>query len=338
MRKIVYMFPQNQAPLWFRAAMPADYPYAFWEADAEYSPDTVFYYDMYGPLHELIPEQLKRGHKVIFDAKNEHYVHTNMQWVLDEFKAYSGQGCFVISGDSPQTIPGVTIVATQYWYWVTDQNNLRFFKLDQYQPRPTRTRKFFMTIGQWRPDRDYLYNSLGDLLKDSIHSYRHRGINLPNDWTESMGGPWQRYIDTNWMDDTAFTLVAETFICDNSTSGYSLTNDNFFLTEKSYKPLACKHPILLASTKGNLAHLRSQGFETFPELWDESYDNIADWRERIDRIVEIVKDFDIGSLDNKHIQEKLRYNSERFFDSNITNKLLKETIVDPVIKFANEQT
>lgn len=337
MRKIVYMFPQSQAPMWFRAAMPADYPCAFWEASTEYSLDTVFYYDMYGPLHELIPEQLNRGHKVIFDAKNEHYVHANMQWLLDEFKAHPGQGCFVISGESPQTIPGVTILATQYWYWIIDQSSLRFFKLDQYQPRPTRTHKFFMTIGQWRPERDYLYDSLGDLLKDSIHSYRHRDVFLPNDWTEDMGGPYQRYVNPEWLDATPFTLIVETYIDDSATSGFSLTNnDRHFLCEKSYKPLAYKHPFIMASTQGNLAYLRSQGFESFPELFDESYDNIADWKKRIDRIVEIVRDFDVRSLDNPRVKEKLLYNSARFFDQDLTKKLLNSSIIEPVINFANE--
>ncbi len=337
MRKLVYMYQQNQAPHWFRPALPQDYPVEYWDPDREYSTDCVFYYDMYGPCHDTILTHLARGHKIIFDAKNEHYVHFHRSWVLDAFAAHPGQGCFVISGDKAQIIPGVHVVATQYWYWITDQHNLRVFKLDQYQPQPRREKKFFMSIGLQRPDRDYLYDQLGDLLNDSIHSFRERGVFLPNDWTESMGGPWQRYINTDWLNSTAFTLAAETYIDDSATSGFSLThNDRFFLCEKSYKPMACKHPILMASTQGNLAYLRSQGFESFPELFDESYDDIADWKKRIDRIVEIVRGFDVRSLDNPRVKEKLLYNSARFFDKDLTKKLLNSSIIEPVIKFANE--
>lgn len=336
--KIVYMFPGNQAPSWFARAMPQHLAWEYWSADQVYDLSTVFYYDMYGPFQDLIPQQLQRGHKIIYDAKNEHYMHPHKRWILESFKQHPGQGCFVISGDAAQNIPGVNIIATQYWYWITDQSNLRIFGLDNYQPQPRRTHKFFMSIGLWREERDYLFDGLGELLDQSIHSYRHRGINLPNDWTESMGGPWQRYINTDWLDSTAFTLAVETYIEESFKSGgYSLTeNDNLFLCEKAYKPLACKHPMLLASTPGNLAYLRQQGFETFPELWDESYDNITDWRQRMDRIIQIVRDFDVGLLDNPHVQEKLRYNSARFFDSDLTQRLLKETIVDPVIEFVNE--
>ena len=337
MRKLVYMYQQNQAPHWFRPALPQDYPVEYWDPNRTYDLDSVFYYDRYGPYHDTILTHLSRGHRIIFDAKNEHYVHDGKQWVLAAFQAHPGQGCFVISGDQPQTIPGVTVIATQYWYWIMDQPMLRFFNLDQYQPRPQRKKKFFMSIGLWRPDRDYLYDSLGDLLQDSIHSYRHKGVNLPNDWREEMGGPWQRYINTEWLDHTAFTVAAETFIDDEAQSGFSLTlNDRFFLCEKSYKPLACKHPILMASTQGNLAYLRSQGFETFPELWDESYDNIANWRDRILSIVKIVREFDVGLLDNPTVKEKLLYNSARFFDQDLTKKLLNSSIIEPVIKFANE--
>ena len=335
-RKIVYMYQQWEAPHWFRPAMPGNYPVEYWGPDTIYSVDTVFYYDMHGPYHEHIATQLQQGHQIVFDAKNEHYLIPDKQWVLTAFAQHPGQGCFLISGDRPQSIAGVHVIATQYWYWIMDQQNLRLFQLDQYQPTPTRQKKFFMSIGLDRPDRDYLYDALGELLNHSIHSYRARGQFLPNDWTELMGGPWQRYINTDWLDNTCFTLVAETYIDDQATSGQSLTqNDSFFLCEKSYKPMACKHPILMTSTQGNLAYLRSQGFETFPELWDETYDDIPDWRKRIDRIVEIVRDFDPGLLDNPAIKEKLLYNSTRFFDQTLTKQLLDSSIIEPVLEFVN---
>ena len=91
----------------------------------------------------------------------------------------------------------------------------------------------------------------------------------------------------------------------------------------------------MASTQGNLAYLRSQGFESFPELWDESYDDIADWRERVDRVAELVRDFDIRSLDNLKVKEKLQHNSARFFDQDLVQSLLNSTIIEPVLEFVN---
>ncbi len=336
MPKIVYMYPQDQAPNWFRPAMSADCAVEYWQPDRVYDANVVFYYDMYGSYHENIAQQLAQGHRVIFDAKNEHYIHFGFHWLFLLFLQYPGQGQILISGESAKQIPGVSIVAVPYWYWIMDQSQLMHFNLHRYQPQPRIQKKFFMSIGLHRPDRDYLYDNLGSLLQDSIHSYRHRGIDLPNDWHHDMGGAWQRYVNTEWLDTTAFTLIVETYIDDTATSGFSLTNnDRHFLCEKSYKPLACKHPFVMASTQGNLAYLRSQGFETFPELFDESYDHMPDWRARINRVIELVRDFDPRSLNDPRVQEKLHHNSARFFDQQLTRQLLNSTIVEPVMRFVN---
>jgi hypothetical protein len=191
-----------------------------------------------------------------------------------------------------------------------------------------------MTIEKIRPDRDYLCDQLGDLLPKSLYSYRHRDVFLPRDWTPSMGGPYQRYVNPEWLDATPFTLIVETYIDESATSGFSLTiNDRHFLCEKSYKPLACKHPFIMASTQGNLAYLRSQGFESFPELFDESYDDIPDWRERIRRVAELARDFDVRALDNPRTKEKLLYNSARFFDQQLTQQMTQQSIVAPLMNF-----
>ena len=89
----------------------------------------------------------------------------------------------------------------------------------------------------------------------------------------------------------------------------------------------------MASTQGNLAYLRSQGFESFPELFDESYDDIADWRERVDRVAELVRDFDVRALDNPIVKQKLQHNSARFFDRALTQQMTQQTIVAPLMNF-----
>jgi len=341
MRKLVYMWLPDQAPYWFREALPENYPMEIYNPTTEYDLDTVFYYDMYGYYRETLATYLARGHRVILDAKNEHYIPFRFHWMFLLFMQYPGQAMILISGDRAKQIPGLQIQATPYWYWVLDQPRLQSIGLDQYQPSSTREKKFFMSLGKSRVHRDYLYDNLGDLLQDSVHSYLSRGISLSNDWNEGMGGAFDRYVNTEWLDTTCFTLAVETYIADyidgtDVAYGFSITqNDHLFLCEKTYKPMACKHPLLMVSTKGNLAYLRNQGFETFPELWDESYDSITDWQTRIDCIIQIVRDFDPQSLNNPVVQQKLLYNSARFFDKDLRTHLLNSSIINPLLEFVN---
>ena len=336
MAKLVFVYHEHNIPEQkIQMIVPEGFEIELFDARVTYPRDTVFYYDMYGPGHGRIREQLAAGHRVIFDAKNEHYVHHHLLPVLYSFLQHPGQGCFVISGHEPDPLPGVKIIATPYWYWIMDQPALRGKQVDQIRWQAAdHKKKFFMSIGLSRPERDYVFDLLGDQLTDSIHSYQARGINLPNDWPER--ATQQRYINPEWMHNTAITLAVETYVDQTATTGYSLTRENnLFLCEKSYKPLAAQHPFLMVSTPGNLAYLRSQGFETFPELFDESYDNIVDWQQRVQRIVSILADFDRNSVNQPIVEEKLRHNQDRFFDRSITKQLALDTIQQPMFEFIN---
>ena len=333
MRKLVFMYEPDVAPGWIEQWFPGEYPKSIYNPEQQYQDDVVFYYDMYGAYQDTIVGKLAQGYQVIYDAKNEHYVHFDKQWVLDAFKQYPGQGMFLISGHAAQIIPGVTVQATPYWYWIMDQINYRYNGYNDYVPAPTNHYKFFMQLNLSRPDRDMLYEKFQPILHDSMHSYRNRGVCLPNDYTGD--GSWQRYMNFDWIDQTCFTVSVETYLEDSVTTGYSLTtNNNWFLCEKSYKAIAAHHPFLLASTQGNLAYLRNQGFETFPELWNESYDDLSDYKHRIDCLVDIIKHFDKSSWNQNIVKEKLQYNRARFFDQSLTRKFCNETIIEPVLRFA----
>lgn len=344
MSKLVFVYDPGQAPREsLRMIMPEGMQFEFFDRTCVYPADTVFYYDMYGPGHDHIRDHLAAGYRVVFDAKNEHYIHNHMYNILYSFLQHPGQGCFIISGHEPDPLPGVKIIATPNWYWIVDQANLRRNGVNQivWQSRPDK-KKFFMSLNNSRQERDYLFERLRNHLADSVYSYRSRGINLPNDHADSalqqgyINPEYQRYINPEWMHSTAVTLAVETFVDETITSGCSLTQQNqFFLTEKTYKPLAAQHPLLLVSTPGNLAHLRSQGFETFPELFDESYDGIANWQKRVQRIIAVLSDFDPGSVDQPCVLEKLRYNQYRFFDRSITKQLAFDTIQQPLFEFVN---
>ena len=70
------------------------------------------------------------------------------------------------------------------------------------------------------------------------------------------------------------------------------TGRRHHLTEKTFKPIALGMPFVLVATQGSLEYLRSYGFRTFGELWDESYDTIQDDHQRIQAVGELLRDLD----------------------------------------------
>jgi len=60
-----------------------------------------------------------------------------------------------------------------------------------------------------------------------------------------------------------------------------LTISPGFITEKVWKPIACKRPFFIAATPFILRDLKKLGYKTFGEFIDESYDEIVDDKQRL---------------------------------------------------------
>jgi hypothetical protein len=71
------------------------------------------------------------------------------------------------------------------------------------------------------------------------------------------------------------------------------------LTEKTFKAIALEMPFVLVAPAGSLAYLREYGFETFDEIFDESYDLETDDVKRIEAVTRLLKD-----LDNLSVAER----------------------------------
>ena len=75
------------------------------------------------------------------------------------------------------------------------------------------------------------------------------------------------------------------------------------------------------------------GFETFNNLFDESYDEEPNYIKRISRLVENVKNFNCVPYDNLTL-EKLEYNRNRFFDKDLCKAKIIEEVINPILEYA----
>ena len=91
--------------------------------------------------------------------------------------------------------------------------------------------------------------------------------------------------DIVYHTDSYFSVVCETTFhkslgAEGTPTSMSHT-DGVFVSEKVYKPIAYKHPFIVASTPGYLAQMRAIGYKTFHPFIDESYDEIDDDYDRM---------------------------------------------------------
>ena len=135
----------------------------------------------------------------------------------------------------------------------------------------------------------------------------------------------QRYFNPAWYDSTHFSIVSET----TTYSKYSL-----HVTEKTFKPISFYHPFVVFGQTGTLAYLHELGFETFENLFDESYDTVEDQPTRLAQIVDNVQNFKEQAYD-KLTREKLRHNHNLFYNADRVQQMLVTDVVNPLLDYVN---
>lgn len=121
--------------------------------------------------------------------------------------------------------------------------------------------------------------------KYEVEQYRENISSVSLDHTESFAkyklfnNEWgEIYIQPEQYVDTYFSLITETVF----EYPYS------FRTEKLARPLLIGHPWIVAGSVGYYRDLRNLGFKTFSHVIDESFDEVANHQDRMNRIFDIV--------------------------------------------------
>ena len=104
------------------------------------------------------------------------------------------------------------------------------------------------------------------------------------------------------------------------------TGQRLHLTEKIFKPVCMQMPFVLASTQGSLAYLRSYGFKTFGDIWDESYDDEVDDNIRMKKIADLMLILDQSNKQQlfDQCQPIIEHNYNHFYNGNFEQLLWQE--------------
>lgn len=82
-----------------------------------------------------------------------------------------------------------------------------------------------------------------------------------------------------WYDRFHIEIVAESYIY----------GETFFPTEKTVRPLSAGKPMIVMGPRYFLQRLRHQGFRSWGDFWDESYDDL-EGRARLEKIKTVIRD------------------------------------------------
>jgi hypothetical protein len=109
------------------------------------------------------------------------------------------------------------------------------------------------------------------------------------------------------------------------------TGRRHHLTEKTFKPIALGMPFVIVGTHGSLKYLRSYGFKTFGDIWDESYDDELNDQLRIEKIAQLLKQLDSLSTEEKQklFQQALpiiKHNWKHFYGGDFESILWQELV------------
>lgn len=170
-----------------------------------------------------------------------------------------------------------------------------------------------------------------------IHYQQHKfqnpawqPVNVLEDYlpTSTAASHYSADFDQEDYSNTDIEVVLETLFDD----------ERLHLTEKSLRPIACGQPFILTATHGSLAYLRRYGFQTFSDIWDESYDTIIDPVERLQAVIKLMKTIanwtEPERLSNlAKVQHIVDHNKQHFFSDCFFEQIVSELKTNLVTAF-----
>jgi len=260
----------------------------------------------------------------VIDFLELHNIHDNsiQQWI----QQLAESGCKILINNLWEQVDTnyawARYLSNTNWFWYSESlwyDQLGYLK---YHPNRTYQQLAFMPINTHKDWRDRVVEQLAPDLDSMLYSYRDK--TLPNDVTRNHVH-WQRYFNPDWYNSTYFSLVVETT--------EQLPNTGIpFVTEKSFKPMALQHPFQIQGAPGILQYIQAQGFVTYNNLFDESYDLLAG-ADRLQKIQQNLREFKKEPYTAETLK-RIEHNHSRFFDRTLVCQRIRDEIINPLLEYA----
>jgi len=214
---------------------------------------------------------------------------------------------------------------TWFWFFMKEKHKGQDFRCDhshkpyEYlylnkQPRPHRLRLWYAL-----KDKQLLDNSLKSFLglKEPVRlnpEYELPGVD-PNNYPY-YGKDQDLYVKT--YEHTACSLISETNYYDNTS----------FITEKLWKPILCGHFFIVLGNQFYLKKIKEIGFRTFEDYFDESYDQEANTKKRIEKLVKLLESLKNFNWQDAYLSshDLRKHNYDHFWSKTAYQKEVRKTV------------
>ena len=92
---------------------------------------------------------------------------------------------------------------------------------------------------------------------------------------------------------------------------------------------------MVIGAPGILQYARSQGFETYENLFDETYDNVLDFDRKMEIVISNIENFEKVPYSTITL-EKIRHNLDLFYNQAVVKQSMIESIVMPIEKYISQ--
>jgi hypothetical protein len=219
----------------------------------------------------------------------------------------------------------------------------RYAKFETFKKTPIK--HFLIYNRAWSGTREYRIKFIDLLIENNLIDYCQTTFNMiePESGLHYQAHQYknQDWIPTHQLENYFNPTVAPAtssadFVTDDYISNeFEVVLETLFddsrihLTEKSLRPIACNQPFILAATYGSLEYLKSYGFQTFGSIIDESYDQVTDPYQRMQSIINTMKQITMWTASEKlsnmkKIREITQFNQQHFFSNNFFEHIVNE--------------
>ena len=232
------------------------------------------------------------------------------------------------------------------YYWSHALMALDWFRFAEHTTQKKQVDKLFLIYNRaWCGTREYRLKFLDLLVELGLENYCQTSVN-PVEPDLGIHYKIHKFKNPRWCPIVSLenffpiNTAQSHYSADFDLNDYESTNievvletlfddSRLHLTEKSLRPIACGQPFIIAGTYGSLEYLRSYGFKTFGNIWDESYDTIENSEERLFAITNLMKTISQWTPEEKitkliNAQEIANYNRRHFFNKDFINQITAE--------------